>query len=197
MAGARIVLLIEGTNDFRKLARELREAGNTKLTRRLRTKMARAGRGMQDEARRNVMAITSNSTRGGGTAERARFMAGRTGRLTERAQTRIREHSGLRAATAAATKVETKFTGRDVGVRLRTSLRMMPTNQRKLPVHLNTGKWRHPVRADPRKTRADWAWVTQTVTPAGYFTRATRKAPEVREAAAQAVTETIAELAKG
>lgn len=46
-----------------------------------------------------------------------------------------------------------------------------------------TGTFRHPVHADPTKTRREWTWVTQSAPDAkGWFDRAmTEHAPDVRK----------------
>lgn len=187
-----IEIEIQGTEEFRKLARDLRAAGNGKLTRRLRAGMRRAAEPMLADAKANVSAITSKGVRGSGTADRAAFVAGRSRRLTERVQERIKGHTGLRAATAHATRLEVTTTGGNAGVRLRCSRNQMPANQRKLPVHLNTGKWRHPTHGNRE------AWVTQTATPPGWFSRSVQNhGPRVRDAADVVVNELIAEVANG
>jgi hypothetical protein len=63
----------------------------------------------------------------------------------------------------------------------------MPPDQRKLPMYMNRGQWRHPVFGGPR-------WVTQAVQP-GWFDRpARRHAPRVRDGAFRVVIETLNEL---
>lgn len=194
---AEVVYVVLGTEEFREVARKLREAGNVKLTRKLRAKMRKAGDPMLREARGNVMRIASSGIRGGGSAARAAHVAGRSRRLTERVQERIIGHSGLRAATAAATTLEVKLAGRNVGVRLVCKLNRMPRDQRKLPVHMNTGKWRHPVHADASRPRDEWGWTTQIVTPPGWFSDATEHhGPRVREGTAEAVNEINVEIAR-
>jgi hypothetical protein len=185
-----VVIVVTGTAEFRRLARELKAAGDGRLARQMRTGMRKAAEPMLRAARSNVATLHSAGSRGGGTADRAAFTAGRSRRLTESVQRRVMHHSGLRAAVARATRVETS-TGRNPGVRLRTNIGQMPANQRKLPVHLNTGRWRHPVHGNRE------VWVTQTAAPRGWFSRATKDhGPKVRNAAVEVVTATIAQLAK-
>lgn len=64
-----------------------------------------------------------------------------------------------------------------------------------------TGEFRHPVFADPAKTRREWTWVRQSVPSAiGWFDRAMEKqAPQVKdevEKAIESVAEQIVKEAK-
>ncbi len=64
-----------------------------------------------------------------------------------------------------------KTGSRTAGVEIRSLVKQMPPGQRKLPEHMNTGSWRHPVFDRTRKK----PWVTQTVTPPGWFDRPANK----------------------
>jgi hypothetical protein len=188
MAGREVVIVVTGTEEFRRLARDLKAAGDGRLARKMRARMRKAAAPMLRAAQSNVAALHSAGARGGGTADRAAFVAGRSRRLTPSVQRRIMHHSGLRAATARATRIETN-TGSNPGVRLRTNVGQMPASQRKLPVHMNSGKWRHPLYGNRE------VWVTQTVDPKGWFSNATRDhGHKVRDGAVSVINETLAEL---
>ena len=96
---------------------------------------------------------------------------------------------GLRAAAAKSLKVEyrERATSRRpfLGARIRMSASNMPPDQRRLPKHMNYGRWRHPVFGD-----RDGQWVTQTALPDGWFdgTWAKRK-PGVQAAIKRAVND--------
>lgn len=86
------------------------------------------------------------------------------------ADTAERKHRGLRRRTASALRIEyrERATARRpfLGVRIRMSMSAMPEDQRRLPKHLNYGRWRHPVFGNGG---FDDAWVTQTAGPIGWF----------------------------
>ena len=71
--------------------------------------------------------------------------------------------SGLRAAIAQATRAVQQDRGNSVGVRVYVNSTYLPPDQRKLPRHMNRGQWRHPVFGNKN------VWVTQTVSPEGWF----------------------------
>jgi hypothetical protein len=154
---------VKGTEEFRKLARDLRAAGDGRLTRRMSARMQRAAVPLLGSARNNALGIAAE---GPGT--------------------------GLRASTAAATRIAVVTRPNAAGVTLRTVGSRMPPSQRNLPPGMNRGRVRHPVRGNRR------VWVTQLFTPAGWFDRAAKAdGPPVREAAGDALNEIIAEVANG
>lgn len=86
------------------------------------------------------------------------------------------------------TKVSTG--GRSATVEIRSMVKLMPPNQRKLPRHMNIGKWRHPVMGN----RA--VWVGQTVMPPGWFDRpATRGGSKIRDSAVDVVNDITRKIA--
>lgn len=113
-----------------------------------------------------VMGISSRGSSGGGANARQQFATG--GVATSASAARRGERArGLRSASAAALKIEyrEKATASRpfLGIRVRMSSKAMPYDQRRLPKHLNYGRWRHPVFGN-----AD-AWVTQSAAPEGWF----------------------------
>lgn len=94
--------------------------------------------------------------------------------------------TGLRAATANSIQVSRRTSGRGAGVRIRVNPARMPAGKQALPVLMDQGSWRHPVMGNRS------AWVTQTVSPSGWFTRTvTESWPWVRRAVMDATDEAL------
>lgn len=110
---------VHGQDQYKRLARRLKEAGRGDLQRRLTREIRRAG----DPALRAVQAkwltVDVTSTQGGGS------------------------HSGLRARVAAATRIS--ILGNGIRIRVESN-RVDPRYGRTLTYGLDgLGKWRHPV----------------------------------------------------
>lgn len=184
-----IDLRIEGANEIERVARALKAEGGTKLRREFGKALQKEGKPAVAEARRNVMALDVKGARGGGGSSRVshgtrvRFSTDSEGE--EVVKTSL-GRSGLRDVIARATRMEIKWTGRSVGVRIFTDGRKLPADQRSLPRHMNKGSWRHPVFGTD-------AWVTQTASPAGWFDRAMDKHKDDMRRAMVRVMEKFAE----
>lgn len=97
----------------------------------------------------------------------ARATKGDVSKVTTRRLRSTIKRSGLRDSAARALKIEYRERATSsrpfLGVRIRMSASSMPPDQRRLPKHMNYGRWRHPVFGDRD------AWVTQTALPVGWF----------------------------
>lgn len=181
---------VVGTEQFRKLARDLKQAGDGRLTRDMGKAMKRAAEPAMDDMRSTVRGLTTlgGGGRGGASARAARaahFLRKR--KRTAKALAKARASSGLRAAAANTVSASVTTGGRSAGVRIRSRSSLMPPDQRKLPMYMNRGSWWHPVFGGDQ-------WVTQAVQP-GWFDRPARKhGPRVREAAFRVVIDTVNKL---
>jgi hypothetical protein len=177
---------IRGTRDVTLAAKKLKAAGKGKLVPKMNRAMKLAAKPVQQEIQTEVKALDSRARGGGGQARRA-YDVSRSRRTTERVRARAAARRGLRATVARATRIEASAGGRTARLRIRVNRNMLPPDQRKLPRHLNRGKWRHPVFGSDR-------WVEQTVKP-GYFDRPTASGgPRIRTAAVGAVNDLLKEL---
>jgi hypothetical protein len=170
---------VEGTEQFTKLARDLREAGDGRLVRELAKSMKASAAPIEDAQKAKVQGIATSSSRGGALARAARA-ARLLGKRKAGPAAKLRAHraSGLRAAAARTVKTQVSTAGNAASVRIKSDASRMPTDQRKLPQAMNKGRWRHPAFANRK------VWVTQTVSPAEWFDDpAERGGPVVREKA--------------
>lgn len=185
MSGVKVV----GTEQFREFAVRCREAGSEGkgLLKEIRRALKDGAEPVADDARHNVMALSSSGGRGAGRAARTAFLLSRRRKgISERAKSKLHAHTGLRSSAARATKVKIGTAGASASATIRVNASMMPGDQRKLPRHMNTGKWRHPVLGQRDN------WVTQTVNPAGWFDEAMdRGGPKVRKKAFDTVEEPL------
>lgn len=176
MAGAVKVL---GTEQFEEFARKARAAGSEGkgLLREIRRALQDGAEPVAEDARANVRALSSQGGRGSARAARTAFQLGKRKKpISEGAKFKLHASTGLRSSTARATKVQVTTSGKAARARFRVQTSMMPPDQRQLPWHMNSGKWRHPVLGNRD------VWVTQTVSPDGWFDRAmTRGGPKVRQ----------------
>jgi hypothetical protein len=182
---------VVGTGQFQKLAKDLKQVADGRIARSMGKAMKRAAEPAMDDMRSTVRGLTTlgGSGRGGASARAARqahFLRKR--KVTAKALAKARAASGLRAAAANTVQASVRTSGRSAGVYIKSRASLMPDAQRKLPMYMNRGQWRHPVFAGN-------TWVTQTVTP-GWFDRPARKhGPRVREEAFRAVIQTINQIA--
>lgn len=177
---------IRGTAEFRVVAAKLKAAGNGELRRELAKKMRAAAQPVVDAMRQAVMATSSAGVRGGGGQRRREHTVSRARKPTELIKRRAAEGRGLRATVGRSLRTKVSTGPRSAKVEIRSQTKLMPLGQRKLPGHMNTGKWRHPV-FDPTRKRP---WVTQTVTPPGWFDRPANKGGrKIRNSAADAVND--------
>lgn len=139
MANARMSISANGAQEFRALAKRLRKT-QPDLRKKLRQKIAEAGKPAVDDVKATVRALPVSS-HGGGQAQRREFRAGkaRTEKAAERAR---RRGGGLRETIASATRVQQTTKG----VRIIVASSRLPREQQTLPRHLDSAKgWRHPV----------------------------------------------------
>lgn len=161
MAGVRV----QGTDEFARLARDLREAGNGKLVRQLTDSIRTSTRPIEDAQKRRVQSLVSQGVGGGASARSARAAAllARRKSPSEAAKLEAHRSSGLRQAAARTVQTSVRAGGNTASVRIKSNSSRMPADQRKLPMAMNRGKWRHPVFNRPA------AWAMQTVTPDEWF----------------------------
>lgn len=172
-----VVVIVTGTQEFRRVSAQLKAAGDGRLVREMRRGMRRAADPMLREAKANVLGLNVKGARGSGRRDRYEHALSRSRKVTEAVKQRAARGRGLRSSVANATRIEVTG-GANAGVRMRTNTRMMPADQRKLPAHLNTGRWRHPVFGNRS------SWVTQTAAAAGWFDRSTvTHGPRIRDGA--------------
>lgn len=180
---------IRGTRDVTLAAKKLKAAGKGKLVVKMNRAMKMAAKPVQQDVQREVKALDSQGVRGGGGQARRAFDVSRSRRTTERVRARAASRRGLRATIARATRIEASAGGRTARLRIRINRAMLPPDQRRLPRHLNKGRWRHPVFGNRKR------WVGQTANPPGFFDRPTsRGGPRIRNAAVDAVNDLIKEL---
>ena len=186
--------------DFARVAAAL-QAHSPELRKALTKGIGAAAKPAQEKMRTAVTSLDTKGSRGGGSKARlAKQMKGRTLSLAEAAETgkrlmtakayaKAKARSGLRASVARGVRIETRTKG-DAGVRIRASASSLPHDQRKLPRKMNKGKWSHPVFGNRE------VWASQTVTPAGWFTKtAEDSAPAVTAAVVKAVETSAKDLA--
>lgn len=182
---------IRGTQDFRRAAADLKAAGDGRLRREMGRQMRTAAKPAVDAAQDNIRSVASTAARGGGGQVRREYALSRTKSRSERVKRKAYEQRGLRATIARAVRLQMSTGARSASVRVRTQTRHLPEDQRKLPAHMDDGRWRHPVFGNRE------AWVTQTARPAGWFESAMlRHGPKVRDGAVKAVNDIINKLAK-
>lgn len=155
---------VEGTEQFTRLARDLRAAGDGKMVRELAKTMKANAAPIEDAQRARVQGIATSASRGGASARAARAAA-RIGNRRAGYAALLRAHrsSGLRQAVARTVRTQVSTAGNTASVRIRSDAKRMPADQRQLPQAMNAGHWRHPVFADREK------WVDQTVRPNRWF----------------------------
>ncbi len=172
----------QGAEDYRRLAKNLRQAGRKDLRSKLRSRITEAGKPVLEEVRSTVRGLPVTSTRGGGRKQRREFSVARA---AEKSKDRVRRRgAGLRSTIASATKLQ--VTAR--GVRFIVNSNQLPADQQSLPRHLDSPKgWRHPVFGDSH------TWVHQQGKP--YFAVVIKRhAPDFRRAILKAMDEIQAEI---
>lgn len=175
---------IRGTAEFRRVAARLKAAGNGELRRELGKNMRAAAEPVVQAMRSAVMATSSAGVRGGGGQQRREFTVGRARSSSERIRRRAAAGRGLRASVGRTLKTRVSTGGRSAKVEIRSQMKLMPPNQRKLPRHMNTGKWRHPVMGNRD------VWVSQTTAPPGWFDRPANKGGrKIRDTAVDVVND--------
>ena len=93
-----------------------------------------------------------------------------------RMEARALRGAGLRESIAKGVRIENRARGPRAGVTIKSRTSALPYDQKKLPRHMNRGRWRHPVFGNRD------VWVEQTFTP-GWFDKPVREyRPKVRAA---------------
>lgn len=205
---------VAGTDVFHRVARDLKTAGRGDLARKMTKRMRAAAQPLVDEQKQTVLGLQTRVARDGqrvarrkrvgktkaelardrrsGTSarqERALHALRNRRKASERVKSKAWGAAGLRKAVARATAATASATGNRAAVRVRARQAAMPPSQRKLPRHLNRGKWRHP-------TFGQEPWVTQQVKPGWFDDPARRRGPRVREAGHAVVIEILHDLAR-
>jgi hypothetical protein len=184
-------VLIAGTEDFRRTAAKLRAAGRGDLTKKLTRGMRAAGRDAVEDAQRAVKAVHSEGVRGGGGQARAAFAVGRSRKPTERVRRGAFRRRGLRDTTARTVRIEAVASPHAGRVVIKSDPKRMPRDQRTLPGHLDSGKWRKPVFGNKK------VWRGQTATPPGWFSKTVPPhGPRIREAGDRVMQDVLDELAR-
>lgn len=174
---------LRGTGDFRHVAQALKAAGQGPVVREMNKALRQGADPLVQEARRRVRTVPIKGARGGASARaaRARAALGKKKKPSDRIKMKAFKGSGLRDTIANAVTPKITSTTRSASLRVRAAQSKMPPDQRRLPRHINTGKWRHPVFADREH------WVTQTADPAWFDDSAKAKGPIVRNNAVAVV----------
>lgn len=183
---------VVGTDQFHQLARELKRAGDGRMLREMSAEMKRAADPIVQDMQSTVQGVTTlGGSRGGGgaSARAARAQRALRGRrnASERVKQRAFRRSGLRATVARTVKPSVSTGGRSASVTIKSRSSLMPVDQRRLPMHMNRGRWRHP-------TFGDDPWVVQVVTPGWFDKPARRGGPRVRQRAFGVVLRTLNKL---
>lgn len=138
----------------------------------LRKTLRNEAKNIKAEQSKAVKGLASKGSSGGGHTSRAAsgFLSSvgkNASKANERTLARAIRGSGLRDSAARALKIEyrERATARRpfLGIRVRMSSSALPADQRRLPKHMNYGRWRHPVYGNDNR------WVTQTALPEGWF----------------------------
>jgi hypothetical protein len=111
---------VNGGNDLKRIAKELRHVSNGReIRKRLTREIRREAKPIVPRVRSAILSIPS---KGEGS-------------------------TGLRSRLAKATKLQVRTTGRDAGVVIRVDGRKMPAGEGRLPAYMEGTKkpWRHPV----------------------------------------------------
>lgn len=180
MGAIHLSVSAQGAQEYRALAKKLR--GKKEFRKKLRTKIADAGKPVVQDVKQAVMALQVTS-HGGGTAQRKAFAVGKA--KTERAKaSAAKRDTGLRRSIASAVGVQ--ITAK--GIRIRVSGSKLPPSQQSLPRHLDSPKgWRHPVFGNKSN------WVDQKGGP--YFAETIKKkAPAFRRAVLEAMDEVARDI---
>lgn len=175
--------------EFRALAKKLRQAGATDLRKALRQKIAAAGAPVVEDVKNAVRDLQVTSSHGGGTGQRRKHNVGRAKASAKTDLNKARERAarrgaGLRETIAAGVRIQVTAKG----VKIIASSSRLPDSQKSLPRHLDSDKgWRHPVFGNTENWvhQRGGPWFAATITP---------KAPAFRAACVEAMEEIKAQL---
>ncbi|SDN73881.1 hypothetical protein [Allokutzneria albata] len=180
---------VVGTEQFEELARRLRETGNGAIAREMAKSLRASAEPAKAAAEQSVLGLPiSGHSSGRGRAQREAYLLSRRKRVSARMAQRIREGAGLRASTANALRTEVTASARTARLRIKVQKSLLPPGMRKLPKHMNSGKWRHPVWGNRE------VWVAQTAPPHWFDDPMQTEGPQVRDAAQQVVSSYLKRL---
>ena len=174
-----VSLQIVGAEELHRTAARLKQVeGGRQVLREMTRSMRATAKPAQQDAQRAVRSLHSAGVRGGGGQQRRAFTESRARKLTEATKRRAFRGRGLRTTTASALRTVVRTGARSAVVRIEVNKSRMPRDQRELPGHMDTGKWRHPVMGNKK------VWVTQTAAPPGWFSDTVpRHGPRMRDQA--------------
>lgn len=182
MAGVKVS--VTGQRELEELGHRLKVAGEKELTKELRKGLKKASVPAVRAAQAAIRALPVRGVRGGGLAAREIHQQRR------RVKARRLRAAGLRESIARAIKAQISTSGA-ASVRIRTSSSELPSDQRKLPRHLDSAKgWWHPVFGNRE------AWAQQYGKP--WFGETLKKqGPTVRKETLAAMDEVARKITKG
>jgi hypothetical protein len=152
-----IVITAEPQEDFRRAVASLQKAA-PQIRKMLSASVRAAGKPLVVELQDTVNGLSSKGYGSGGRKQRHAYYAGRT------KSGRSNRNTSLRANVARGVRLKARFAG-EASIQVTCDTRALPQDERRLPALMDRGTWRHPVMGDRN------AWVTQTVSPVGWFTK--------------------------
>ena len=106
-----------------------------------------------------------------------------------------REGAQARATVAKAVRLEIRSSAARAHIRFVVDSRKLPPDMKPLPASWEKRRgWRHPVFADPGRTREDWVWVHQEIPARPFRPTIYRHADDFRRACLDAMADTAAQL---
>ncbi|MBP2325325.1 hypothetical protein JOF56_005710 [Kibdelosporangium banguiense] len=184
-----VAVKVEGTEEFRRLAVQLKQAGRGDLRRELARAMREAAAPVVQDAQSRVQSLSVTGASGGASARAARAATalGRR-KATDRAKNRAHARAGLRATIARSVRARVSTSGTSANVRIHLNKNVLPPDQRTLPGHLNEGRWKHPVFGNRD------IWVAQSAPPAWFDDAMRSGGPRIRQEAFDVVERFIDKL---
>lgn len=145
---------LTGAADLRRLAAQLREEGRRDLRNQLGARLRRSAAPLRDDLREAILGVP---IRGGGRGG---------ARRSPRANGRNNRTAGLRETIAASITATAILHGDAAGARVFIDYSKLPAQQRTLPGHINSGRWRHPTFGhSPWATQYGREWWWPTIRP--------------------------------
>lgn len=163
-----LVIRTAGAEEFRAVRRALREAGDP-------------GKGLRRQLNKQIRQAAD--------AQVLPALRGAALSLPDVSSARRRDGTSIRTLIAKAVQVTTT----DRGVKIIVNRRKLPKGSDMLPHAFEKGSWRHPVFANPNRSRSDWRWVVQKGKP-WFRPTILRYEPAFRRAVLTAMEDTIRQL---
>jgi hypothetical protein len=139
--GPLVDIEVVGGDRFRRLALQLRDAGEKELLKELRKGIRAAGRPVVADVQRAYRTLPDVSP------------AARVG-------------AQARATIAKAVRLEIRAAKMRAGIRIVVDSRKLPADMRSLPKAFESARgWRHPVYGRAAQTRTEWTWAHQQMPP--------------------------------